>query len=267
MGSAIIDGAGADITVKFAGAAYIHLEGLDITGGGYHGVFFSDGAHHIRVAGSRIYDNYAARPLDLDGDGQPGGNGLAVLGFAGMFYKAADARQFASVAAKVEKARAVSVLPDSKSNVWLGSWYGVFRSNESGLTNFFPKGVIAGQVNALFEDARGGLWIADQARLRRWDGIRLESQVLGTGGAAAEVRCLAEDKAGRIYAGTRASGLWCRQTNQFYRVPTPRLHRWNRWSCPESPSQTGTVTCHSTVGAPVHLQHDGDHPDSTRTKP
>jgi len=63
-GSAIIDGAGADITVKFAGAAYIHLEGLDITGGGYHGVFFSDGAHHIRVAGSRIYDNFAVRPLD-----------------------------------------------------------------------------------------------------------------------------------------------------------------------------------------------------------
>lgn len=62
--SAIIDGAGADITIKFSGAAYIHLEGLDITGGGYHGVFFTEGAHHIRIVNNRIYDNFAVVPMD-----------------------------------------------------------------------------------------------------------------------------------------------------------------------------------------------------------
>lgn len=39
----IIDSAasGADITVKFTAASYIRLEGLDITGGGFHGFFLT----------------------------------------------------------------------------------------------------------------------------------------------------------------------------------------------------------------------------------
>lgn len=62
----IIDSAasGADITVKFTAASYIWLEGLDITGGGFHGVFFDTGAHHITVNGNRIYDNFTIQPMD-----------------------------------------------------------------------------------------------------------------------------------------------------------------------------------------------------------
>jgi len=65
-GTVILDGAatGADITVKFTAASYIRLEGVDITGGGYHGVFFDTGAHHITVNGNRIYDNFTMLPMD-----------------------------------------------------------------------------------------------------------------------------------------------------------------------------------------------------------
>lgn len=65
-GTVIIDGAstGADIVVKFTTASHIRLEGLDITGGGYHGVFFGTGAHNITVNGNRIYDNFSKLPMD-----------------------------------------------------------------------------------------------------------------------------------------------------------------------------------------------------------
>ena len=65
-GSVVIDSreTGADMTVKFTGASHIQLEGLDITGGGYHGVFFTEGAHHILLLKNRIYDNFTVQPLN-----------------------------------------------------------------------------------------------------------------------------------------------------------------------------------------------------------
>ena len=64
LGTVVIDGAGADITVKFSAAAHVQIKALDITGGGYHGVFFDNGTHNIVVDGSRIYDNHGRRPLN-----------------------------------------------------------------------------------------------------------------------------------------------------------------------------------------------------------
>ena len=65
-GSVVIDSreTGADSTVKFVGASHIQIEGVDITGGGYHGVFFTQGAHHILVRKNRIHDNFNVRPLN-----------------------------------------------------------------------------------------------------------------------------------------------------------------------------------------------------------
>ncbi len=63
-GTVTIDGAGNDITIKFNRSEYIELKALDITGGGYHGVFFDNGARNITVEGNRIYDNHAQRPLN-----------------------------------------------------------------------------------------------------------------------------------------------------------------------------------------------------------
>ena len=49
LGSVVIDGAGASITIKFSGAAHVEIRDLEVTGGGHHGVFFDRGAHHITV--------------------------------------------------------------------------------------------------------------------------------------------------------------------------------------------------------------------------
>ena len=76
LGSVVIDGGGATITIKFSGAAHVEIRDLEITGGGYHGVFFDRGAHHITVRHNRIYDNHRVRPLnshaELKGSGGEG---------------------------------------------------------------------------------------------------------------------------------------------------------------------------------------------------
>lgn len=76
--SVFIEGAGTDIVWKFSGSSHIVLSGLDIAGGGYHGVFFDAGAHDIAVVGNRIHDNHRTQPLHSHaevkgsgGDGRP----------------------------------------------------------------------------------------------------------------------------------------------------------------------------------------------------
>jgi Right handed beta helix region len=76
LGSVVIDGAGASITIKFSGAAHVEIRDLEVTGGGHHGVFFDRGAHRITIRHNRIYDNHGIRPLDshaeLKGSGGEG---------------------------------------------------------------------------------------------------------------------------------------------------------------------------------------------------
>jgi hypothetical protein len=64
LGTVVIAGADTDITIKFHASSYVQLEALDITGGGYHGVFFENGAHDIVVDGNRIHDNHVRRPMN-----------------------------------------------------------------------------------------------------------------------------------------------------------------------------------------------------------
>ena len=76
LGTVVIDGDGANITAKLSGAAYVEIRDLEITGGGYHGVFLDRGAHHVTVRHNRIYDNHRIRPMDshaeLKGSGGEG---------------------------------------------------------------------------------------------------------------------------------------------------------------------------------------------------
>ncbi len=74
-GSAVIDGRGANITVKFSRARHIEIRHLDITGGGYHGVFFDRGAAHITLDSNRIFDNHRRRPLNSHAEIKGSGSG------------------------------------------------------------------------------------------------------------------------------------------------------------------------------------------------
>jgi hypothetical protein len=76
LGTAVIDGGGASITVKLSGAAHVEIRDLEITGGGHHGIFLDRGARHITISHNRIYDNHRIRPLnshaELKGSGGEG---------------------------------------------------------------------------------------------------------------------------------------------------------------------------------------------------
>ncbi len=74
-GRVVIDGDGANITVKFSRARHVEIRRLDITGGGYHGVFFDKGAADITLDGNRIYDNHRHRPLDSHAEVKGSGSG------------------------------------------------------------------------------------------------------------------------------------------------------------------------------------------------
>lgn len=75
LGTVTIDGAGASITWKFSGSSFVHLKALQVTGGGYHGIFFDYGANNILVENSRIFDNHRVQPLNSHAEikGSPGG--------------------------------------------------------------------------------------------------------------------------------------------------------------------------------------------------
>lgn len=63
LGSVTIDGAGATITWKFDGGSFVRVQDLEITGGAYHGVFFSHGSNNILIENNRIYDNHRVQPM------------------------------------------------------------------------------------------------------------------------------------------------------------------------------------------------------------
>lgn len=63
-GTATLDGAGANITMRFTGTSHIIMRDLAITGGGYHGVFFDQGTHDVTLENNRIHDNTRVQPMD-----------------------------------------------------------------------------------------------------------------------------------------------------------------------------------------------------------
>lgn len=75
LGSVTIDGNGADITWKFDGSSFVHLRDLLITGGGYHGIFFTHGANNIRIENNLVYDNHRTLPMDSHAEIKGSGEG------------------------------------------------------------------------------------------------------------------------------------------------------------------------------------------------
>lgn len=78
LGSVTIDGAGAIITWKFNGGSFVHLKDLQITGGGYHGIFFAHGSNNILIENNRVFDNHRTQPMESHAEikGSGGGNEL-----------------------------------------------------------------------------------------------------------------------------------------------------------------------------------------------
>lgn len=108
-----------------------------------------------------------------------------------------------------------ALLEDRSGVIWAGTARGLFRLDPAGkgwkamrvpVGKDTPAG--AESINALIEDRAGNLWIgADQGLFRRPAGGVVD-RMTGPGPPLVEVRCLAQDRGGSIWAGTRLQGLF-----------------------------------------------------------
>jgi ligand-binding sensor domain-containing protein/signal transduction histidine kinase len=103
-----------------------------------------------------------------------------------------------------------SVLRDRQGVVWVGTWDGLFRSEQDQFVRASDNVIIGGSVTALYEDARGTLWVGQQTLggLACWrDGRPVAVTIPGTA-ASRDVRALAEDSDGALWIGTNGDGLY-----------------------------------------------------------
>lgn len=101
-----------------------------------------------------------------------------------------------------------AVEAEPEGRVWVGTWgQGLFVGQDGryeAATGWNPAATI---VTALLRGRDGSLWAGTNLGLEHWDGTRWTSWQQVGGQVVGHVRCLAEDRQGRIWFGTSGHGL------------------------------------------------------------
>jgi ligand-binding sensor domain-containing protein/signal transduction histidine kinase len=108
----------------------------------------------------------------------------------------------------------LSVLEDRQTNLWCGTAAGLFRWQAGRFQRVDDARVSTGSILALFEDREGDLWIGTHRGPVRWQAGTFTAYELGPGLGTVEIRCLAQDLAGRLWVGTIAQGAFCLSSNR-----------------------------------------------------
>jgi signal transduction histidine kinase/ligand-binding sensor domain-containing protein len=113
------------------------------------------------------------------------------------------------------------ILEDSKTNLLVGTWNGLFRRRRDGFEQVPGPASLRGVVLALCEDHEGGLWvgngIGNSAGVTHLGKDRVEFFGPKEGVDHAYVRGIAEDKQGRIWLAVMDRGLYMLQNGRFER--------------------------------------------------
>lgn len=101
-----------------------------------------------------------------------------------------------------------SILEDSHTNLWFGTWGGLFHFEQGRFTRVEGPPELGLAVLALFEDHIGRLWVGTPRGLvcrreREWSVHRLLA-----GDAFLDIRSFAEDPEGNLWVGTIGQGLF-----------------------------------------------------------
>lgn len=101
------------------------------------------------------------------------------------------------------------LLRDRAGTLWVGTSLGLYKlQNPVTGPIAFTWLDIPSQVNSLTEDRAGALWIGtDIGLFRRFPDGRLEQYTIRDGVPANDVNAILVDRQGRVWAGTRSSGL------------------------------------------------------------
>ncbi len=112
-----------------------------------------------------------------------------------------------------------AILADSHGRIWVGTFEGLFVRGRADAavhhvaTDHLRAGALAGEVNALFEDRAGTVWIATFAGVIRLDPNRKAFGHIGhvpgdsSSLSADAVSGVVQDRAGRLWVGTYGTGL------------------------------------------------------------
>ena len=102
-----------------------------------------------------------------------------------------------------------TLLQDRTGTIWVGTGVGLYSLNDAGTGRItFTRIEIGSQINSLADDGAGALWIGtDIGIVRRFPDGRLERFTVRDGLPANDVNAVLVDRRGRIWAGTRSSGL------------------------------------------------------------
>jgi signal transduction histidine kinase/ligand-binding sensor domain-containing protein len=99
----------------------------------------------------------------------------------------------------------ISILEDHWTNLWMGTFGGLFRL-ENGRFKPQLESVVKGKpVPVVFEDQAGNLWLGTEGNLIRKRGDEINTFPLGSD---VEVSAIAESRRGELWIGTRGAGLF-----------------------------------------------------------
>jgi ligand-binding sensor domain-containing protein/two-component sensor histidine kinase len=111
---------------------------------------------------------------------------------------------------------------DRAGTVWVGTAVGLYKLNNPGTAPItFTRIDIPSQINSMAEDGAGALWIGtDIGVVRRFPDGRLERFTVHDGIPANDVNAVLVDRQGRIWVGTRSSGLAVLNADRTQARPT-----------------------------------------------
>lgn len=99
----------------------------------------------------------------------------------------------------------ISILEDGQTNLWLGTFNGLFRLEQGKFQAQLESVLRSRPVPVVFEDKAGTLWIGTEGDLIRKRGDEVKIFPLGGG---LEVRAIAEGRRDELWIGTRGAGLF-----------------------------------------------------------
>jgi ligand-binding sensor domain-containing protein/signal transduction histidine kinase len=100
-----------------------------------------------------------------------------------------------------------TVFEDHHTNLWVGTWGGLFLRDGDHFRAAAPTHGIPERVLALYEDRAGDLWVGGYGGLARKHGRDWSVQTTADGLSHPDVRALAEDREGNLWVGTAGGGL------------------------------------------------------------
>lgn len=94
-----------------------------------------------------------------------------------------------------------NIIQDSKGNIWMASWEGIFRYDGKSFTNITSK-VSSARFFSVLEDSKGNLWFgAIGAGVYYYDGKSFQNFTIRDGLLNNDVGSIYEDKKGNIWFG------------------------------------------------------------------